>query len=379
MRRILQIALVLAAALPCASAWAQGVAYHTIHVHVQDDQGRPQVAQIRYADGSAGPWTDANGDYTDRYATAGETYYFSRHADASSDCAPPENPGGVGFTDDGTTSSYTVTLPSLRQTAWDPGISSDEQQAIDKWNSDRASRGLPPISVSAVLSAAVDWYAGWMDINHRGESSLCYLGDATARAAATGWVPTGITASIAFTGGSPNQAGIGGYYDPGTLYVGIAHVGDYWVVDVDKGNGCGTTAGCTSTNAPSSGATAPNPTGGGQTTPPTTTPPTDPGQTDPGGDPTPTQKAAAPRLSLRLARHGRKLVAVARLGNLRASGRLYIVLRHNGRQRSYHTTGDKSLTVRLRLARGTWKVAAAFLGDPGYRNANTTVRTFRIR
>jgi uncharacterized protein YkwD len=148
-------------AMACVVPQAASAA--TINFAITNAKGVSQ-AQVSVEAPSRHLLGNANGEVSVSNLQPGETVYFSRQFQASSDpCfTAPEGMPGIGYTvPDPAPASATVVLPALGFQPYEPGLSTRERGLVGLINDERRAHGLASVVVSSVLEEATDGYLAY--------------------------------------------------------------------------------------------------------------------------------------------------------------------------------------------------------------------------
>jgi uncharacterized protein YkwD len=136
----------------------------TIDFSVANARGIPQ-AQVSAESPNRVYLTNGNGEVSISNLAPGQTVYFTRQHQASSDpCqATPEGQPGVAYTvPNSAPVAASVVLPALAFQPVEPGLSPRERGLVGLINNERRAHGLAPVVISSVLDEATDGYLNYI-------------------------------------------------------------------------------------------------------------------------------------------------------------------------------------------------------------------------
>ncbi len=225
-KALIAVTLAAVAAFPAAASAAK--------FQVVNDRG---IAQYSYWNlNGAQYWYATDGFGVKEIAVApGDVVRFTRTVNGPSSYPPPEGYAGQSYTvPDPVPSEVTITLPHTGP-IYHPELSDAERWVIGKANERRAERGVAPLRVSTVLTAAADSMARQSVIENRWPPSFL-----TAYQQDFGW-PSGSGAALDAGGSSPTNA-IGHWTDGSVREdalvratfdaIGVAEGGGWWIAQL---------------------------------------------------------------------------------------------------------------------------------------------------
>jgi uncharacterized protein YkwD len=347
-----------------------GTAAHATTFHVVNDRGAPQLAQATVADIGLSTATNEAGE-VEPASEPGDTVTITR-SEQDGPCGAPEGPVGPSYAVPDPEPDYVeVVLPALPTTATDPALSAQERGLLGRLNEQRTANGAPPLVGSDALAEAADGYAGALGGDPAATSDHCVLSGPEVRAIDRGWPFDDVqetlagarnpTAALADWLAQPTDRAA--LLEPRFGAIGVARVGDLWVVVVSRPCGRLLAARCRMTGDTGDPALA-------DALPIASAP-----------APLVLASRANPRLRLELIERTGLSVRVRVRIDPSARGRLRGWLRrskarHNLRARRLRA-GSFELTARVRRP-GRWRLVVRFDGAPGWADAALPVRTLRF-